>query len=1241
MSSPRSALSSQLGVEERLLYHCSRRSSPKGKSEGCSKGKRKRKEDHPGGGGGLRLQSSSLNGGKTDDRHVFPGDGGALGGNPLHQTISFQAWALAFPRWILRTRTSLAFNLFKSFTAEWRSSSSSTATFPLPAPYPGCFAGGGPHLSKKRLAQLAQQRALHVAVVILNKMYLGRYASLDELGRRPNAWQRKRLGQLRSFYVACGGYQERFPLAPGRSGPELGASLYQLEKFLEEEAQFASCYMDFKPFMFKDDPDLFPRDDFPQLVPYKSLQVDRLRLVGTGQWPMEEFLSNSVLWLPFQEPRFLLHGGSIKGADLPSFATESEEENLRLARIWDARGLLRLYSSPCCPGHFSKVFNAYKSEVVDRQIGDRRLPNARERHLDGPSRHLPPGHLLCQLTTTRWTHGLRGSVTDRRDYYHQARVSDSRSRSNMLPFSYPLSAFDGTKALEVFNEKISAAKRRRGREEKGDELAPRPSDGFEPKEAAFASFGSLFQGDHLGVEFALASHEELLKREDLLLAHQRVRGHCPMPTGPIYEALIIDDYFCISSDCISTPKEQTATFLALARAREAYEKHKLEGSVEKDVVAEEKFKAAGAEIDSRIENVRLGLVSVAAPMAKRIALSTLSLRASALPMITSKLASRLAGNWVSVLLYRRCLSSVVDSFFGIAASCEASSENVGLGLSRKTADELVTLAALVPLMATNVSLPISPKVYASDASNSSGAVVSTVVDPVVAQHLWLGGDQRGRYTKLDNPFRACLRGLGEEVDEVSDDEGVLPHSGLYKSPLLYFDFVEICGGSGGLSKAAAALGLVVAPVLDLSESSHYDLGSLRLLEWVIHMLESKRFKSCTVEPPCTTFSPAASPAVHSYLVPLGFDRLGPKTWRGNLLCFRSFIIIMVSRRCGAPTALEQPRRSKMAWTKFWAYMIQLGFAEAIIASCQFGSPHQKEFRFLCYGLDVAALDVRCPGGHQHLVIQGKYTKASAAYTPELSRHLALEFQRSLQRLRRNEDEQQTAGLESVLGNDILATSQWSLEAFRPWKFKNHINVLETRMALQVLKIQASCSPDSRFSGFLDSQVSKGALAKGRSSSKALQPLCRQSAAIQTVGCIYPAWSFAPTRLNTADDPTRNVAIRRPSRFSVLPRDGVDLPQLHSTTLRRPYANWIRLLLLVTQLQTADSFGCGLVALHPCFDCPILRWLCFDCLIWVQLCFDCLVRSAVFAVPWTSHLASHLASAAAPLLVGILNWGDLF
>lgn len=1024
-------------------------------------------------------------------------------------------------------------------------------------------------MSQRRILRVAQQRALHVAVVILNKLYLGRYASADELGRRPSAWQRKRLCQLRSFYVACGSCQDEFPLAPGRSGPELGACLRQLEKFVEEEVQLSSGYMDFKPFEFKDDPDLFPPADYPELAPYKSLDVERLKLVGTGRWPMEEFLSNSVLWLPFQEPRFLLHGEPTDGAELPSFATESKDENLRLAKVWDAKGLLRLFASPILPGHFSKVFNTHKSLLVDRQIGDRRLPNARERHIDGPSRHLLPGHLLCQLSTDRWTHGLRGSITDRRDFYHQPCVTDSRSRSNMLPFSFQMSDIDGTTAAAAFAEKVRLAKKKKGREERGDELAPMPGDGFEAVGSVFATFGSLFQGDHLGVEFALASHEQLLQQEGLLQKPRRILGHFTVPVGPVWEALVIDDYFCISSGPVSMPATSTETFKALATARDAYDRHKLEGSHEKDVIAEEKFKAAGAEVDSRISNVKQGLVSVSAPLSKRIGLSTLSLRAACLPIITSKLASRLAGNWVSVLLYRRCLSSVVDSFFGIAASCEASSRNVAVTLNRGAAEELVTLAALVPLIASNVALPFSSTIFASDASNSSGAVVSSTASQPLSRLLWLGGDKKGGYTKLDEPFRACLRALGEEVGDDLPGGGQVSE-GPYKSPLLYFDFVEFCGGSGGLSRAAADLGLSVAPVLDLSESGHYDLGSLRLLEWAIHMLAENRFRSCAVEPPCTTFSPAAWPAVRSYLVPLGFDRLNWKTWKGNQLCFRGFVIMMVAKRYNRPSLLEQPRRSKMAWTQIWRYMLEQGLEEAIVASCQFGSPHQKEFRLLCYLLDVVALEVRCPGGHQHIVIQGKYTKASAAYVPGLALHIAHEFRRALERIARLEADYHPQGSESVVGNDVLSSSRWSLRAFCPWRSPGHINVLETRMGLKVLTIQARQEPDSRFSGFLDSRVAKGALSKGRSSSRALQPLCKKAAAVQVVACLYPSWNFSPTRLNVADDPTRDVSIRSPVAHSIFGRDDVDFTMLHQCQLRRPFANWIRLLLLVTLLAPSEA-----------------------------------------------------------------------
>ena len=39
---------------------------------------------------------------------------------------------------------------------------------------------------------------------------------------------------------------------------------------------------------------------------------------------------------------------------------------------------------------------------------------------------------------------------------------------------------------------------------------------------------------------------------------------------------------------------------------------------------------------------------------------------------------------------------------------------------------------------------------------------------------------------------------------------------------------------------------------------------------------------------------------------------------------------------------------------------RLGFEESVIASCEFGSPHKKEFAFLSYGLDSSSLEVKTP-----------------------------------------------------------------------------------------------------------------------------------------------------------------------------------------------------------------------------------------------------------------------------------------
>ena len=1179
-----------------------KRCRSKAKAKARSKEERQIKRNFDNRGGDSLDEAGRQSGQPHPFDHDCSGGVGGLESNPLRQTISFRTWALCLPRWILSSRTSLGWHLFRSFTARWRRTSSSTATMPLPVPYPGCFGssgGGGPRLCSRRLARIAQQRALHIAVVILNRLYLGRFASLDELERCPNSWQRKRLNRLRAFYVACGSNQDEFPLAPGRSGPELGAMLFQLERFAQENPLLSQHYHDPASVNFVDDPDLLPVGDYPELAPYKALDVSRLKLVGQGLWPMDAFLDDA-LWLPFVEPRFLAHGEEIDYDDIPNFQVEDEAENLRLVKLWDARGLAKCCSSPLWPGQFSRVFNAHKSDTVDRQIGDRRLPNAKERHMDGPSKHLPPGPLLCSLWVPRYSHCLRGSITDRRDFYHQAKVTFSRARSNCLPFAFKRTDLAGLTALEDFDA-VSRAKKSRAREVIGDELGPPRDDGLSPSEDIFVGFNSLYQGDHLGVEFALSSHQRLLQDEGLLPPEQRTLGHFPVPNTDRWQALVIDDFFCVSSQPISTPKADSFAFKALVQARDAYDRHALEGSVEKDVVAERIFKAAGAEVNSGDLCTNLGMALVSAPIAKRIGLSTLSLRAARLPSMTSRLASRLSGNWVSVLLYRRCWSSLVSGFFALAASGERDVENSIFALPRQVAEEPVCLAAVVPLIATNIATPYSTTAFASDASMNSGAVVATELQEKQVRHLWLGSNKKGHYTKLDNGFAACLRAVGYDEDQNQEEDNVQQLERPYKAPLLYFDFVEICGGSGVLSREAAELGLVVAPVLDLTYSEHYDLGDLRFLEWVMHMICSRRFRSFFLEPPCTTFSPAAYPACRSYQEPLGFNRCDGKTFVGNLLAFRSFVLLRVGRAQRTPSGLEQPRRSKMAWTPMWRALLRKGFEEAVVASCQFGSIHQKEFRLLIHRLSVEKLQVKCPGGHTHIPIQGRYTKPSATYVIGLARHIALEFRRVLELSARDEDNAPVVGFESILGNDVLLSSTWTLLYHLPWKFPGHINVLEAEMALKILKHQSVREPETRFLGFLDSRVAIGALAKGRSSSWSLAPVCRKAAALQVIGGLYPGWNFSPTRLNPADDPTRGSDVRSPCSMSITALDYVDFQALHAVTLPRPYANWVRLLLLLSfaqhsaaQPSSSDSgLSDSLIAsfLNATSHLP---WFCFGC-----------------------------------------------
>ena len=138
----------------------------------------------------------------------------------------------------------------------------------------------------------------------------------------------------------------------------------------------------------------------------------------------------------------------------------------------------------------------------------------------------------------------------------------------------------------------------------------------------------------------------------------------------------------------------------------------------------------------------------------------------------------------------------------------------------------------------------------------------------------------------------------------------------------------------------------------------------------------------------------------------------------------------------------------------------------------------------------------------------------------------------------------------------------------------HINVLEVSSAVRVLLEAGKRGAHARFLAFVDSSVARGALAKGRSTSRLLQPLLKRACVIQVCYDLYPVWLYSPTRLNVADDPTREEPLREPAVCSFCEVDGVDLQVLHGVGLKRVGANWVRLLVLVLTFSRSDACSNG-------------------------------------------------------------------
>ena len=1094
--------------------------------------------------------------------------------------LSHSKWCSWLLMMVFRTRTPFAVFL-KSTLNLPRSSTSASALFPIPCPLGVMFGRMPPGISAKSRARIHYGRVLHVLVVALNYWHFGGFCGeLSAMGRAPTSAHLRIYSRLRSFIRSDCGMPPVMIAKAGRRFPQLVARLSEISESVTKLGLSGDPYSK----AFQGAPVEEQKEKIPELQPYRDLDADRIALHGRGHWDITPHLSDALV-MAYREPNSILIDRTPEPWEYPIFR-DSQEMLLKLAKKWDQNNLLVLHADPSTdmrPFEKVRIFNNYKSREVDRQIGDRRGRNAIEYKVESVSEGLPAGTHLCDALVDPASETLRVSVSDRKDYYHQIACSKNRASRNTIG-AIARSDAEQFGAFGVFLQQKAISSYSRNKH--GDLLRGNGRPLRKVPDALYMAFGAILEGDHAGVEFATCAHSRILEDGGAIEEPSHLLATKTLRSGDKIQGLVIDDYFSISTEKQHVPGECSDSARRHQRALEIYNKFGLLGSPQKDISAVEKGRVIGAEIDSSQATRRKGIAKISSPAEKRYALSWLTFLVAQLGVSSDALHLALLGGWTSVAMFRRPLMGLMSQVFHVVDVEKFSPGSPRLvHLSREVKDELVMLAVFAPLFVANVGAGFGTLLFATDASIGKGAIVQTSAPVSLQMVLHRVGKTKGAYSKLSS--------LEEQDAELRSEWAAgQTYGGGPNKPLAYnFDFIEIYAGSGKVTFYMSEMNWVVGPPIDLSESDEFNLEWHHVMRWLSFLISHKRIRAFMVEPPCTTYSIMRRPALRTKEKPFGIDPYHPQTRTGTILGQRGFQCLALGDRYAVPGLLETPNSSKLKNMPSWRHIAGLQSSSQVRTdSCCFGSPHLKPFRFLSVRCHLEKLNRRCSGGHEHIRIEGSLTRSSAVYTDQLAEALAEVLNDAILANTEAEEDRGCSGqgLENLLVNDIAKTSMWSLRSVWPHKKEARINILEMGAVVKLVNQLTIEKGSQRIVALVDSSVARGALAKGRSSSRCLSTCLRRYNSICIAGDLYVTTPYCPTRLNVADDPTRDRPPREPVRGcgSLLwsTDELFDFAELGS--MNRCCANWAMMVIAVLGpkiLHNADRAEARIMPLpyqHP-------------------------------------------------------------
>ena len=883
----------------------------------------------------------------------------------------------------------------------------------------------------------------------------------------------------------------------------------------------------------------------------KPVVADRIKWEHSPQFDPRPYLTDPVVRSAFDDPESLRLHPSLWIKRPAGRVHCSKQEVLKLAKKWDQKGACRIF--PCssvCHEEAVGIFAVGKDATWDRLILNPVVINGRMKAYSNYTKSLAPGCLigLVQLGSNEV---LRISADDLAEMYYTFQVPDARAKRNCIRMKFKPSDL---KELNCFDPSKHDCE-------------------------CYIALGALAMGDSLAVEIAQQAHfQVLVQLAGALQEHERVAYRKPFPRGKFFEFLSIDDHLGLQVLSRSAHRAAIA-----ARDTEVFTKastaYKAVGLVQHPKKKKRNVTSGiflGAEVD--------GIAGKVSAPRHRIGLLMLCTSLVACKGVcTPKLLAAIVGSWVSVLMFRRPIMSIMEAVFSEGHNRP---QNKVFNLSRQARNELLALSVLGPMAQTNLRTRTLPKIFCMDASpHGSGICQVDEAEEVVAE-LWRHSEQRGFYTRLASPVAAVLEEIGVGSEPVFGAENELHcNDFLYLSHfvkgfcLIVSSFSRV-RETGPIVIPKLALPFILVLICTVGELLMQNMLDPSVIAQLLSLAARGVVREWHAGPPCFTFGTLRRPRIRSKHQPSGFNPNDPLTREQNSLARRVAFLFGIAILNGAFVSVEQPGSSVMFYMHAFRVLAMLGCILSRFCFCAFGSGFKKPSKWLHnkpWLIEVEAT-CKCRSSSCHCIIQGTFTREkirefeskckpsslviygkapvlgqavsqySASYPIPLCRRMAIgsyshkhgqsaiiPVSRKLQTLfELGFEDCKISGARSdadVVWRQWHEDPEWIGELADSLHFKEllryrfrksgHINVLECRTYKTWIKHCAKRHPDQRLLGLLDSRVTLGATAKGRSSSFAISRVLQGSLGYILGGGLYPGGLHVESSKNRSDGPSRN------------------------------------------------------------------------------------------------------------------------